>query len=378
MNLRAIIVLVLALIMAAGAVFLARNWIEQQLASRQVAQAPAPALEVTKIVVARTALRFGNRIGLEHVKEMEWPAGSLPPGSFASVDELFKEGKERVVLYAIEPNEPILATKVTGGGERASLSAVIESGMRAVTIRVNDILGVAGFILPGDRVDIMLTREIDKGAPITDVLLQNVKVLGIDQDANEQREEPGVVRAVTLEVSTVQAQKLTLASTVGVLSLSLRHVANVETEPVRRIQMRDLNVGEAIETVEPAPLAIAEQPQPATKTVKRSVTRAPFNPLARVGITRGLVRHEYEVKPERGRAGGPVDLMPSTLVPSEQDPAQSADPTSAAPTETETAPSGDSGQTTGENPAGDRAPVDTGSIPAGTTPDESLATAGKG
>ena len=116
----------------------------------------------------------------------------------------------RVVLTAIEANEPMLSSKITGPGQRATLSAVIADGMRAVTIRVNDVDGVAGFVLPGDRVDVALTRQADKNNT-NDVVLQNIKVLAIDQTADERTDKPSIARAVTLEVDSTDAQKLALA-----------------------------------------------------------------------------------------------------------------------------------------------------------------------
>ena len=104
------------------------------------------------------------------------------------------------MLTAIEANEPILASKITGAGQRATLSAVLQDGMKAVTIRVNDVEGVAGFVLPGDRVDVVLTRQQDKLVAAADVVLQNVRVLAVDQVADERAEKPSIAKAVTLEV----------------------------------------------------------------------------------------------------------------------------------------------------------------------------------
>src|SRR5205085_8641957 len=136
-------------------------------------------------------------------------------------------------------NEPVLATKLTGPGQRATLSAVLHEGMKAVTVRVSDIEGVAGFVLPGDRVDILLTRRADKNGT-TDVVLQNTRVLAIDQLADERADKPAVVKAVTLEVDTVAAQKLTLASQVGTLSLALRKAGEAIAGDQRRISTEDL------------------------------------------------------------------------------------------------------------------------------------------
>ena len=162
----------------------------------------------------------------------------MPTGAFAKISDLMSAGR-RVVLTAIEANEPILSSKITGPGQRATLSAMIADGMRAVTIRVNDVDGVAGFVLPGDRVDVALTRQADKNNT-NDVVLQNVKVLAIDQIADERTDKPSIARAVTLEVNSTDAQKLALASTVGTLSLMLRRAGEAKAADTRRVTLGDL------------------------------------------------------------------------------------------------------------------------------------------
>jgi pilus assembly protein CpaB len=139
----------------------------------------------------------------------------------------------------MEANEPIIATKITGPGQKATLSAIIEEGMRAVTIRVNDVDGVAGFVLPGDRVDVLMTRAANETGS-TDVVLQNIRVLGIDQLADEQTDKPVIAKAVTLEVDMVSAQKLALASTAGNLSLVLRKAGDSADDASRRITLIDI------------------------------------------------------------------------------------------------------------------------------------------
>lgn len=317
MKVRPLIVLALALAMALAAVFLARSWIAGQSTRQTATVSPA---EVVQVVAAATALKFGDRLAKENLRLVNWPTGSVPEGTFKSVDELLGQ-QQRVVLQAIQPNELILASKVTGPGQRASLSAVIASGMRAMTIRVNDVLGVAGFVLPGDRVDIMLTRELVQNQPITDVLLQNVKVLGIDQKSDQEENKPDVVKAITIEVTTEQAQKLTLASTVGTLSLALRDVSNVELTPVKPVSIKDLGITEAIGTVEPKP----EDKKPEMPVVKIVPKPAKKDTLPSIGITRGTARQEYKVTPE-----GTVVQPPQPYAPSE--PAKrEADEVPAAP-----------------------------------------------
>ena len=154
------------------------------------------------------------------LREVPWPHEAVPAGSFSKIAEL--TASRRVVLTAIEANEPILASKITGSGQRATLSAMLGDGMKAVTIRVNDVEGVAGFVLPGDHVDVVLTRQQDKAVAASDVVLQNVRVLAVDQIADERAEKPSVAKAVTLEVEVTAAQKLALAATIGTFSLALR------------------------------------------------------------------------------------------------------------------------------------------------------------
>ena len=170
---------------------------------------------------------------------MPWPQEGLPAGSFATIAELLSSGR-RVALTAIEPNEPVLGTKITGGNQRATLSAVLRDGLKAVTIRVNDVDGVGGFVLPGDHVDIVLTRQKDKDKASNDVVLQSVRVLAIDQSADERADKPAVVKAVTLEVDTTGAQKLALAASVGTLSLMLRKAGEAHAEFTRQITLMDL------------------------------------------------------------------------------------------------------------------------------------------
>ena len=134
----------------------------------------------------------------------------------------------------------MLASKITGQGQRATLSAMIGEGHKAVTIRVNDVDGVAGFVLPGDRVDVMLSRQIDKGNATNDVVLKNVKVLAIDQLADERTDKPSVAKAVTLEVDITGAQKLALAGQIGTLGLTLRKAGDSEATASRLITINDI------------------------------------------------------------------------------------------------------------------------------------------
>jgi pilus assembly protein CpaB len=138
----------------------------------------------------------------------------------------------------------VLSLKVTGAGQRATLSALVRPGMKAVTVRVNDVEGVGGFVLPGDHVDVVLTRQIDKGSATTEVILQNRRVLAIDQSADERAAKAAIAKSVTLEVETVEAQKVWLASSVGNLSLLLRKAGETAAVKTRKISLKDLEGNE--------------------------------------------------------------------------------------------------------------------------------------
>lgn len=297
---RAIIMLGLAVVLAGTSVFLARNWIREQAKPVIVQQAAEPE-NTTMVVVARDRLAFGNTVRKEHLRLIKWPGDAVPEGAFSSIDEVIGD-EERVVLRSIEVNEPLLKNKISGFGGKASLAAILSPEMRAVTIRVNDVAGVAGFVLPGDRVDVLLTRDRTGGAGknnannlITDVLLQNVKVLGIDQDANSDKEKPSVAKAVTLEVSPQQAQKLALASQLGNLALMLRNMADAEAESVKTVSTRDLAVGEVNEPAE----QVAETPKKKPAKTVTVVKKPKEDPLSAVRIVRGTDSTNYEVQPDQ-------------------------------------------------------------------------------
>ena len=126
-------------------------------------------------------------------------------------------------------NEPLLVGNVSGPGGKLNLSSTVAPGMRAVSLRSNDVAGVGGFVLPGDRVDILLTRATGSGEhtdTVTQILAENVRVLGVDQSDNDQADKPVVAKAITVEVTPEQAQSISLGQTVGTVSLTLRHVAD--------------------------------------------------------------------------------------------------------------------------------------------------------
>jgi pilus assembly protein CpaB len=295
MNSSVLLRLGLSVILAIAAVIGVRSYLAHQ---RSLFDAQATPLNT--IVVAARPLRFGMPVKPEDVKTIAWPSKELPSGGFRAMPDLF--GKEdapldtRYAMSAIEIDEPILATKVTGPGQRATLSAALTAGMKAVSIRVNDVLGVAGFVLPGDRVDILLTRafrnERDADESYVDVLLQGVKVLAIDQTADDRTDKPNVVKTITFEVTTSEAQQLTLAATIGTLSLALRNVASSGVESTQPVTLADLGGGRTAQTLK------NEGP---SEVVVPTVAVAPPPPpqpeWVVIGVSRNAQREEYRVRP---------------------------------------------------------------------------------
>jgi pilus assembly protein CpaB len=269
-----IVMIGFAVVFGLLAVFVAQSWLNHQadLRMRNIDTNPK-AVATRTVVVAAAPLRFGAQLAAASLREVEWPGEAIPAGTFASITDMLASGK-RIVLASIEPNEPILRTKITGAGQRATLSAVIQVGMKAVTVRVNDVEGVGGFVLPGDHVDVLMTRQAEKGSGNNDVVIQNVRVLAVDQIADDSADKPAVVKAVTLEVDTVAAQKLSLASAIGVLSLVLRKAGEASVESTRQITVSDLGNGQAFVNVTAS------------------------SRVATIGVTRASKRQEYTVPQE--------------------------------------------------------------------------------
>ena len=250
-------VLVIALVLGVIAAVLTRNWLVSHSRAKL-------AQEAGTIVVAAAPLGFGSQVTPESVKEIPWSANALPEGAFATKQELLSGGR-RMALVSIAPNEPVLRARVTAPGQRAALSSMLDPGKRAVTVRVDDVRGVAGFIQPGDRVDVVLIRteaESKLKEGYSDVILQYAKVLAIDQITGERPEQPTIAKAVTLEVSSEEAQKILLATNVGRLTLMLRQPAEANAEPVHRVTENDLGGPPKPVAPPPGPVVHVQVPPP--------------------------------------------------------------------------------------------------------------------
>jgi pilus assembly protein CpaB len=271
-----IVILVVAVVLGGLAALLARNWLVSHAQSNTAGT----------MVVAGVPLSFGAVLSADNLTEIPWTAGSLPEGAFVTKRDVLKDGK-RMALSAISRNEPILRDKITGPNQLATLSTILEPGKRAVTVRVDDVRGVAGFIQPGDRVDVALIRteaETKTKEGYSDIILQSAKVLAIDQLTGERTDKATIAKAVTLEVNEEDAQKILLAGNIGRLSLILRQPDEAKSDTVRRVTERDLTT--TAPTVEPAPVAPV--------VVSATPAQAPAPSARQVTIWLGMNSQQYD------------------------------------------------------------------------------------
>ena len=221
-NARALTMMAFAVILAFVAVIVAARWINAQASGN-----------TNKVAVALLDISLGARISPEMVRMVDWPSSALPPGAINDPKLL----DARVTRTSIQHGEPIMESKLAPPGTQGGLSAVVGEGKRAMTVRVNDVVGVAGFALPGNYVDILVNTQDDaaktgsgRDPSISKIVLERILVLAIAQESNRDDTKPKVVNAVTLELTPEQAEKLDLARSVGTLSLVLRN--QVEDKPV--------------------------------------------------------------------------------------------------------------------------------------------------
>lgn len=226
------LVLVLGMGLAGFAVYMAKDYIsayQNELAAERAARSQM--VETIEVFVTKKPVRYGERLRKDDVRVVRWPVNAIPEGAYSSEDALFPHGDDpkglRTVIRAMEKDEAILAVKVTGPGEDAGVSSRLGKGMRAFAIKVDVSTGVSGFLRPGDRVDVYWTGNNNyeengtRSGPLTKLIQTNVKLLAIDQVADEDRNNPTVAGTVTVEVTPVQVASLAQAQASGRLSLSL-------------------------------------------------------------------------------------------------------------------------------------------------------------
>ena len=256
MERRNFIIIGVALVLGLLAVYLANSYFSGVEAQQERA---AEEQRLVRIAVASQDLAYGAQLNTDNVRLVNWPAQSVPEGAFTDINRF--TGSD-VAIRPIARGEPILNSRIS---ERAVLSENIPDDMRAVTIAVNEVAGVAGFVTPGDAVDVMMTRTIPGGQDdkVASVLLENVQVIAIDRRASESSTEPQELKMATLLVTQEDAQKLALASESGRLSLALRNAENQTVGSTRVVTTRQLPGG----GIRYATRGGGAQPAPATRSV---------------------------------------------------------------------------------------------------------------
>ena len=270
-NSKPLLIIGVALFLALAAVLVAAKWMGEQGAAG------------TRIVVASADIGQGTRLVAANLQLLDWPSGSVPPGAITDIAKL----ENRISRADIGRGEPVLESKLAPPGTTGGLSAVVAAGKRAMTVRVNDVVGVAGFALPGNYVDILVNLEstaLDNGArqpSISKIVLERILVLAVAQESNRDDTKPRVVNAVTLELAPDQVEKLDLARSIGSLSLVLRN--QVDPQPANTSgATRESVLG--LPEAKPAPVAAAARPAP---SAPRAPARAPA-PADSVLVIRGL------------------------------------------------------------------------------------------
>lgn len=303
MNRQSIIALGVAIVLGVLAVYMANVFLTAKEDKAQEAL-----VGTTLVAVASAPLDYGVALTPDKIRFVNFPSNSLPAGTYSKIEDVLPPGKPRIALRPIAVNEPILAGKISGTGQSASIASILPDGKRAAAVRINDVSGVAGFIQPNDSVDVLVTRSVSQDRDVTDVLLQDVRVIAMDQNAKNADGTPNVARTATLEVDPIDAQKLALAQQAGSLSLVLRKPGAEQNNPVvETVSLEDLRysiyggarypqanpVGAQIPRSQVAMVAPAAVP---VRPVRRASAPAKPKPVPnKVEIVRGTVGSNYEV-----------------------------------------------------------------------------------
>ena len=274
--------------------------------SRYLSSAQAYTKNLNNVAVAKVAIPLGTKIMPEQVMMVQFPKESTPDGTFDSVEKL----NGRVAVTNISPREPITDSRLAPEGTAGGLSAVIPEGYRAMTVKVDDVVGISGFIMPGTLVDVVVVIDPAEHAgmqdPISKIVLQNIKVLANGQniDKPDNQREANSVKAVTLQVKPEQAEKLALASSEGKLQLVMRNSVDQGDEKTTGVNKRSLLSGDhAMPAPDPGSLK-SEQPKPVSKPapqrqrvqpeVKPAVAPTPQAPRASVEMIEGAKRRNVD------------------------------------------------------------------------------------
>jgi pilus assembly protein CpaB len=271
---RAIVMILLSLLAGAAAVVMAARWVGQQSAEN-----------TTSVIVATRDLDLGAPLNASMFQVVPWPSGALPTGSFK--EQKLLEG--RVVRSPIFKGEPILEPKLAPEGTKGGLTSIIAGGKRAISVKVNEIVGVAGFALPGSFVDIMVNTMDGKDKAVSKIVLKRILVLAIAQEANRDETKPKVVSAVTLEVAPEEAEKIDLARSIGTLSLVLRNPIDRNEDETAGIRREDL-LNKHVDA--PVALPVAMPARPMRKVVAEARPAPPST--VTVEMIRGVQKANSE------------------------------------------------------------------------------------
>ena len=284
-------------VLGLGALLVARAWLPNPQPKANALQPVA--VQGVPVVLASGPIAYGAKLQAKDLTVMQLPRDAAPIGAYSSVAQVLKadSGGAPVALVGMAAREPVLPEKLSGAGARPTLAAQISDGMRAYTIGVTDVAGGGGHVLPGDHVDVVLTRNVDvnyqtgqKGRLVSDMVIQNVRVLGMDLNADPNSTKPAVAHTATLEVTAQDSERLALAAQAGALSLALRRTGAVEMQPVRAVGQGDLGPTGA--------------PAPRTIPVRHARPAGPPAPSG-VGVLviNGETASKVEVPSERFNAG---------------------------------------------------------------------------
>jgi pilus assembly protein CpaB len=219
---RGLLLVFLSLLMALGAAFVANEWVVARVMPDQEGKDG-----LAYVVASAVPIPFATKVEERHVKLVEMPEGLTPDGFFNTIEEVVG----RVSTTKIARGEILVAERFRAHSAGSTLAALVDQNMRAVTVRVDDVVGVAGFLLPGNTVDVLSSRKVPNKRAITETILKNIKVLAVDQQATAEENEPVIVRAVTLEMLPKQAEELFRARTEGTIQLTLRNPLEPEYVP---------------------------------------------------------------------------------------------------------------------------------------------------
>jgi pilus assembly protein CpaB len=244
------------------------------------------AVPMSTVVVAKQPLKFGDKITADKVLTIEWP-GALPADAYKAPGDAVGDGN-RTALREIKANEIILATAVTGGAGRLASSTLLGPDMRAVAVPLNETAGAGGFLAPGDRVDVLVSKSFEDEVSVTTAVVQGARVLAVGQNSDTSNSEPNVAKSATIEVTPDEAQKVALAQTVGTVMLALRSTGDEAQMPLRASTALDLFGGYA--RAKPAPREAA-----APGAAPAGPPRPPKPTGPQVSVVRGTETTSYQV-----------------------------------------------------------------------------------